>query len=245
MTLIAYSHPCETIFSLPELGDIPIHLRFRYGTRRMYMKWSKGQLIASAPVGMPMKRINDSLRQYASILLQKRPTLQYSVGQEIILDGFELIIQRQSVKPDDIFAQRLLSKLYVQVGINIDMSDSETTRRISTLLCRMAHKFAPGLLLPLAESVSARIGVSPKQWSISHGHQTLGRCNIRGEIALSEILVFLPTDLREYIICHELAHLSHFNHSPEFHALCNSYLGGREKALITKLKSYNWPILRK
>ena len=30
--------------------------------------------------------------------------------------------------------------------------------------------------------------------------------------------VFLPYRLREYIICHELAHLTHFDHSAEFHA---------------------------
>lgn len=59
------------------------------------------------------------------------------------------------------------------------------------------------------------------------------------------MLVFLPQELRDYIICHELAHLSEMNHSPRFHALLDSYLDGREAMLAARLRAYSWPVLRK
>ena len=56
--------------------------------------------------------------------------------------------------------------------------------------------------------------------------------------------MFLPQDLVDLIICHEFAHLRHLNHSAAFHALCNTYLGGREKELETQLKHFPWPLLQ-
>ena len=56
--------------------------------------------------------------------------------------------------------------------------------------------------------------------------------------------MFLPEPLVRYIICHELAHLTHMNHSPEFHALVNTYTNGQEKVLEQQLKRFVWPIVR-
>ena len=56
--------------------------------------------------------------------------------------------------------------------------------------------------------------------------------------------MLLPAELRDYVICHELAHLSEMNHSPEFHRILNGYLGGREAELVAALKAYKWPVLR-
>ena len=85
-------------------------------------------------------------------------------------------------------------------------------------------------------------GPAPTGWAISTGHRVLGVCDSRGTVSLSYILVFLPAELREYVICHELAHLSELNHSPRFHALLDGYLGGREAILSARLKSYRWPV---
>jgi hypothetical protein len=56
------------------------------------------------------------------------------------------------------------------------------------------------------------------------------------------MLVFLQQELRDYIVWHELAHLTHMNHSADFHALCNSYCGGREKDMREKLRLVRWPL---
>ena len=99
-------------------------------------------------------------------------------------------------------------------------------------------------VLNLSEQIAERLGIRPAQWRISSGHKVLGSCSSNRVIRLSYLLVFLPLELRQYIICHELAHLTEMNHSPRFHELCNAYCNGNERELAARLKSFNWPILR-
>ena len=72
----------------------------------------------------------------------------------------------------------------------------------------------------------------------------LGHCTTGKVIQLSRAVMMLPPDLVDLVICHELAHLTHMDHSAAFHALCNSYLGGRERSLDKRLRSFNWPVRR-
>ncbi len=51
-----------------------------------------------------------------------------------------------------------------------------------------------------------------------------GSCNTRREITLNNELLKLPQNLIEYVVVHELAHITHMNHSKAFHALVQSYL---------------------
>ena len=61
-----------------------------------------------------------------------------------------------------------------------------------------------------------------------------GYCTRDGRLSFNWQLIALPERLREYVILHELAHLSEFNHSPAFKgrlaAFCPDYRQ-REKEL--------------
>ncbi|MDE6691966.1 MAG: M48 family metallopeptidase, partial [Muribaculaceae bacterium] len=130
------------------------------------------------------------------------------------------------------------------VGDTWDLSAASTMKTISRFLCRMAQSCAEGILLPRAREVAREVGREPRQWKISSGHRTLGLCSSRGEISLSYALMFYPTELRDYVVKHELAHLSEMNHSPRFHQLCDLYCGGREKELEARLRAYKVPVVR-
>jgi predicted metal-dependent hydrolase len=45
-----------------------------------------------------------------------------------------------------------------------------------------------------------------------------GSCSKKGNLNFSYKIVYLKPELQDYIIVHELVHLRHFNHSPEFWA---------------------------
>ena len=48
-------------------------------------------------------------------------------------------------------------------------------------------------------------------------------CSSRGNLNLNLKLIALPSDVREYVIVHELAHLAEPNHSPSFWAVVERY----------------------
>jgi predicted metal-dependent hydrolase len=51
-----------------------------------------------------------------------------------------------------------------------------------------------------------------------------GACTKKGKIIFNSYLISLPPNLIEYIICHELVHLKHFNHSRNFHQAVANFL---------------------
>jgi predicted metal-dependent hydrolase len=46
-----------------------------------------------------------------------------------------------------------------------------------------------------------------------------GSCSSKGSIRLSWRLILAPTQVRRFVVAHEVAHLIHLDHSPRFKAL--------------------------
>lgn len=115
-------------------------------------------------------------------------------------------------------------------------------RAISKFILRFAVSRAREVLPRLVAEVSAEVGAHPTAVQIGRGHSILGHCSRKGVVTLSAYVMFLPSHLRRYIVCHELAHLSHFDHSPAFHRLCDTYCGGREKEWRSELRRVEFPI---
>ena len=90
----------------------------------------------------------------------------------------------------------------------------------------------------MSDTLSSAFADTKPHYNILDGRRKLGHCTRRGEIQLSFYLMYLPEELIDYVICHELAHLKYMDHSPLFHALCNRYCGGRELLLRKQLRSF-------
>ncbi|MDE5657678.1 MAG: M48 family metallopeptidase, partial [Muribaculaceae bacterium] len=202
----------------------------------------------TAPALASDKDALEALDRLSPRLLAVRKTgdVCFHDGQTIRLDGLEITIVRQQMRPDSIFTgQKEEGRAVVSVGSAFDFEDGETLLHVSNALKVIARKNAPSILLPRARELAAMHGCHPSGWQISSGCRILGQCDANGIIKLSYMNMFLPQELRDYVICHELAHLSELNHSARFHKVCDTYLGGREKELVAKLKSFRWPLVRK
>jgi predicted metal-dependent hydrolase len=68
------------------------------------------------------------------------------------------------------------------------------------------------------ESLARRAGLAPPRLIISSATARWGSCNSSREVRLAWRLVKAPAELADYVICHELAHLRHMNHSSAFWA---------------------------
>lgn len=228
------------------LGHVAV--TFKANARRFIARRRPDCIILTAPWGVGIAEINRALDSMAPRLMAvERPqAVSFHDGQILLFDGLQIAITTQSVRPDKVaVSQKEPSKAVISLGSAYAFDDERTSLAISNAMKMVARRSAPLILLPRAKELAARFGCHPTGWKISTGARILGQCNGAGIVSLSYMNVFLPADLRDYIICHELAHLSELNHSPRFHRVCDTYLGGREKELIAKLKAFRWPLVRK
>ncbi len=64
-----------------------------------------------------------------------------------------------------------------------------------------------------------------------------GSCNASGRISLNPYMMKLPSELIDYIVVHELSHLSHLNHSPAFYERVEAFLPNY-KSLEAGIRSF-------
>ena len=204
--------------------------------------------------GNLMAALPDALRQDSSVLalaesvaglLASRPEVSFYDGQELCFPLVDFVIRTQRFAPAKILGTASYPVSSVEVGSDWDFDLDTTSAAISDMLCKVARKIAPQVLVPRAKMLASKIGRCPVGWTISSGHRILGQCSSHGIISLSYILVFMPEHLCDYIIYHELAHLTEMNHGERFHTLLNQYLEGREATLSKELQRYSWPVFRK
>lgn len=71
---------------------------------------------------------------------------------------------------------------------------------------------------------SANTGLRFKSVAVSSARTRWGSCNGENAIRYSVFLAFLPIELIDYVILHELCHVRHKNHSQEFWSLVNAFM---------------------
>ena len=238
---------CESgIYRIDGLDSV--HVNVRRGACSVRARWKAGRLHVSAPHGISARDLSGILSGMLPRLQQIKPDAPYYIGQSLHYPEIDIEIHSQSHVPDRIFLQISGRTARILVGTAWDMASPDTIRNISEAMCRCAKSVAMKALLPRAAEVADILGRAPLGWEISNGHRTLGHCNSRRVIALSYALVFYEPALRDFVICHELAHLSEMNHSTAFHILCDTYCrkitGETEQQLSARLRAVRTPVSR-
>lgn len=69
-----------------------------------------------------------------------------------------------------------------------------------------------------------RMGLTPAGVRITAARSRYGSCSGRGGLCFSLFLMLSPTEAIDAVVVHELAHLRHRNHGPDFYHLVESTL---------------------
>jgi predicted metal-dependent hydrolase len=88
-------------------------------------------------------------------------------------------------------------------------------RRIETFLKRRARDT---LSADIAEYAAAA-GATPRSVTSGDAATRWGSCSSQGRIRMSWRLILAPPQVRRYVAAHEVAHLVHLNHGPQFKSL--------------------------
>ncbi|MDQ3246065.1 MAG: M48 family metallopeptidase [Pseudomonadota bacterium] len=99
-------------------------------------------------------------------------------------------------------------------------------RRIELFLKRRALE----TLSAETHALALKAGVSARSVAVGDADSRWGSCSSTARIRYSWRLILAPAEARRYVVAHEVAHLVHLNHGPEFKALERKLFGGDTRA---------------
>lgn len=91
---------------------------------------------------------------------------------------------------------------------------------LNTRVRRFLKEEARATFSALAHEKAALIGKPIKDIQVRDTKSRWGSCGPDGTLSFSWRLVFAPWESLDYVVAHEVAHLIHMNHSPDFWRLC-------------------------
>jgi len=99
----------------------------------------------------------------------------------------------------------------------------EERQAIFDALQAFTAKKAREVLLSRLETVCRQTGLTYSALRIRRQKTRWGSCSARGTISLNAKLLFLPPELVDHLLLHELCHTIHLNHSKRYWDLVASY----------------------
>ena len=76
----------------------------------------------------------------------------------------------------------------------------------------------------LVNKYSQIMKVTPSKVKITSAEKRWGSCNSNKTVCFSYRAVFLSQKCKEYLVIHELSHLTHMNHSKDFYSEIEKYM---------------------
>ncbi len=98
-------------------------------------------------------------------------------------------------------------------------ADALISRRLQKWLNEQARQY----LLPWLAQTAAELGLAYTKACIRAQKTRWGSCSAGKVINLNRNLLFLPPSLVRYLFVHELSHIRHMNHSPQFWQQVSKY----------------------
>lgn len=167
--------------------------------------------------------------EYKLIKSSKRKTIELSIN-----DDLEVVIrapQRMSERDINTFAEK--HQDWAEKHIKIK---EESLKRfaVSEAEEEKAKAGALAYLSERTEHFSKIMGLKPTSIKITSAKKRFGSCSAKNSICYSWRLMLYPREAIDYVVVHELAHITHKNHGPGFYALVKKHLPNykeREKML--------------
>lgn len=227
----APSPPAAAILLRLDFGDgeCRVTLRRSARSRRLTLRLANatGTVIVTAPPQARLSTITDFLarhRQWIAERLRRQPQRQrFAEGALVPLRGVfhrisETGVSRGGVKVEEGAEPRLI----------VPGAAPHVERRLTDYLKGEARRD----LEPAVAHYTALIGASASRLALRDGASRWGSCAANGALSFSWRLILAPPFVLDYVAAHEVAHLRHMNHGPDFwrlvHEICPATKAARQ-----------------
>ena len=220
----------DYIFTLSSGVEVPIIIETKRGIRNMTLR----------PKTVPKMEIHISKPWMTSEKAAIRFVESKARWLESVLNSAP---QKQSINPGDTI--EFLGKTVVLIhdaNVRSNRYIDENTLCIGGSQDMFASRVREFVKSEFLASVKEIIKTAPREYwprhiSLRDTTSRWGSCSSTGTISLSWRLAFAPYDVMRYVVCHEMAHRQHMDHSPEFWATVSKLYGfgvERAKRWLTK-----------
>lgn len=198
-------------------GGVDYVLVRRRGRRGVGLKVDENGLTVSAPSAMPLTHIESLVRESERWVLRKIPEwrkrratpVEWIDAVRLPFLGGALVLRLREG------ARGRAARVDNELRVTAPAGDAAATRHA---VVRWYKAAAEAYLGSRVGDLAAAAGLPAPRLIVSSALSRWGSCNSKREIRLAWRLVKAPMRLVDYVICHELAHLRHMNHSSAFWA---------------------------
>ncbi len=190
--------------------EIPLDVTRHARAKRMTLRFDSQRRVVrlSLPPRASQKlaaRFLQEKRHWLEAQVTSAPlAVPYRHGMVLPVLGDELTLHHTETERTRI--RRLENTLQVETA----------TRHLSAKLEDWLKKEFRATALEDAYDYAQALGVTFKRLSVREATSRWGSCSTSGTISLNWRLVFAPTDVRRYVVAHEIAHIEAMHHGPEF-----------------------------
>ncbi|WP_299977482.1 SprT family zinc-dependent metalloprotease [uncultured Pseudoteredinibacter sp.] len=187
-----------------------------------------GQVIVRAPLRLPKSEIQAFiLKKEAWILrtvkaqseqLAEVPQRQYIDGEYLPWRGRSLCLR---LKPGKRITERIGDELYTAIA-----EKSQLEERVQAWY----RKEAKLVLTQKVERLAAAHGLKFAEVKVRKSKRRWGHCTSKAVLQFNWLIMLAPESVINYLVAHEVAHLRHFNHGPEFWRLVQCFEPGYQQA---------------
>ena len=182
-----------------------------------------GSLHVSVPQRTPLARVEEFLAKQSAFIEKTRiklserqaaapAPLQLITGETLPIWGILHTVEVVRTRKRHAYAEN--NRLYLAVKNPEDLTERMKCfaefldREARTHLAARTEKLFPYFAPKPPKAPALAFRTMKTKWGVCRPHT--------GRVTLNRNLVFLPPALVDYVICHELAHFHHADHSPAF-----------------------------
>lgn len=189
----------------------------------------EGTLEVRAPWRFNLRKARELVRENAEWVLSRLDTARERLAERPrlvtgtrlpLLDGSLRLEVRPQAQIDMFECARPSRGRVERRGTDLRVSAASLGEgELRTLIERWYRGEAATYLAGRIEHYSAQLGVRPSRVTIRGQRSRWGSCSSKGTVSLNWRLMMVPSALVDYVVVHELCHLRHMNHSPQFWAM--------------------------
>jgi predicted metal-dependent hydrolase len=196
------------------VGDFTVLVKPVARARNLTLRYNlkKACFVVTGPKRASRKSLVEFVSQQQHWMQQQLKTMPKPPS--IIEDGFVMLEGR----PRKIVHQ-------IAAGVKIILDDDALIihcreERLQRAIKRFVIQHAEKTITPLTYEKAALSGKKFADITFRDTSSRWGSCTHDGRLSFSWRLIMAPMETIDYVVAHEVAHLTHFDHSPKFWGLC-------------------------